>query len=414
MKKLNRKEKGITLIALVVTIVVLLILAGISVSMLTGEDGLIKQSQKAKEETEKAEEKEKIGESVVVAVNKSAYGEITEKNLQEALDNSTKKGESNVKDNGDGSFLVQFKSGRNYEVDQKGTVTDAIVVNIGKINDNTRESETRDWGNDWKTLNEISKEISRTSNITKDTSEVSITVDGVAYTIGVGDTADVNITGTGEKELDKTYKVRILGFNHDILTSDSNKTAGISFEFLEGIPIMAEYEGDKLFPVTEKTDSTVITTKAGIMYRGATTGGWAVTPMRAGLNCETTLESLDMSKYIKQVQKRYIRTYNNNEDTSNIISNDYLWLLAASEICGIDSNGYAGNYYKAMTSEGERYKYYQSASSLSKTISYWLRSPDSSIFDRYLTIGGLENLNGCSWCELGDNQDVAVIPCFCI
>lgn len=37
-------EKGITLIALVVTIVVLLILAGVSISMLTGENGIINQA----------------------------------------------------------------------------------------------------------------------------------------------------------------------------------------------------------------------------------------------------------------------------------------------------------------------------------------------------------------------------------
>ena len=40
----KKKEKGITLIALVVTIVVLLILAGISISMLTGENGVIAQA----------------------------------------------------------------------------------------------------------------------------------------------------------------------------------------------------------------------------------------------------------------------------------------------------------------------------------------------------------------------------------
>ena len=46
------KEKGITLIALVVTIVVLLILAGVSISMLTGENGIITQANNAKKQTE--------------------------------------------------------------------------------------------------------------------------------------------------------------------------------------------------------------------------------------------------------------------------------------------------------------------------------------------------------------------------
>ena len=45
---------GITLIALVVTIIVLLILAGVSIAMLTGENGILTQAQRAKTETENA------------------------------------------------------------------------------------------------------------------------------------------------------------------------------------------------------------------------------------------------------------------------------------------------------------------------------------------------------------------------
>ena len=60
MKGKARKTKGITLIALVITIIVLLILAGVSISMLTSDNGIIKQAQNAKEETEIASEKEAI------------------------------------------------------------------------------------------------------------------------------------------------------------------------------------------------------------------------------------------------------------------------------------------------------------------------------------------------------------------
>ena len=59
MIKLN-KNKGITLIALVVTIIVLLILAGISIATLTGENGLLSKATTAKEETKKAEIREEI------------------------------------------------------------------------------------------------------------------------------------------------------------------------------------------------------------------------------------------------------------------------------------------------------------------------------------------------------------------
>ena len=56
---LKRKEQGITLIALVITIIVLLILAGVTISMLTGENGILSQAQRAKEETEKAAKEER-------------------------------------------------------------------------------------------------------------------------------------------------------------------------------------------------------------------------------------------------------------------------------------------------------------------------------------------------------------------
>ena len=60
MKVKNKKEKGITLIALVVTIVVLLILAGVSIAMLIGENGVINKAIESNEETAKAKAREKL------------------------------------------------------------------------------------------------------------------------------------------------------------------------------------------------------------------------------------------------------------------------------------------------------------------------------------------------------------------
>ena len=51
----KKNSKGITLIALVITIIVLLILAGVSISMLTGQNGILTQVQKAKTETEQVQ-----------------------------------------------------------------------------------------------------------------------------------------------------------------------------------------------------------------------------------------------------------------------------------------------------------------------------------------------------------------------
>ena len=50
----NDKEKGITLVALVVTIIVLLILAGVSISMIVGENGLLAKAKEAADKHNKA------------------------------------------------------------------------------------------------------------------------------------------------------------------------------------------------------------------------------------------------------------------------------------------------------------------------------------------------------------------------
>mgnify|MGYP005770377881 CR=1 FL=1 len=60
MQKQKNKEQGITLIALVVTIIILIILAGVSISMIVGENGIITQAQKAAKDTEQANLKEKL------------------------------------------------------------------------------------------------------------------------------------------------------------------------------------------------------------------------------------------------------------------------------------------------------------------------------------------------------------------
>ena len=53
-----QKDKGITLIALIVTIIILLILASVSIVMLTGENSILKQAQRAKTETENKQKEE--------------------------------------------------------------------------------------------------------------------------------------------------------------------------------------------------------------------------------------------------------------------------------------------------------------------------------------------------------------------
>ena len=69
-----QREKGITLIALVITIIVLLILAGVSIAMLTGQNGILTQAQKSKSTTELKSAEEKVKLAIMAARSQSETG----------------------------------------------------------------------------------------------------------------------------------------------------------------------------------------------------------------------------------------------------------------------------------------------------------------------------------------------------
>ena len=121
------KERGITLIALVITIVVLLILAGITIGAITGENGIINKTGQAKEEAEIANEKEIIDTSTVEAMGKNKRGNLVEDEFQSAIDKHTD-GKVEVTDIGE-EFEVYFtETNRYYMVDKDGNIGEAQEV----------------------------------------------------------------------------------------------------------------------------------------------------------------------------------------------------------------------------------------------------------------------------------------------
>ena len=66
---MKKNVHGITLIALVITIIVLLILAGVSIAMLTGQNGILTQAQNAKDKTEYKNAEEKVRLAVMGAMS---------------------------------------------------------------------------------------------------------------------------------------------------------------------------------------------------------------------------------------------------------------------------------------------------------------------------------------------------------
>ena len=84
-----KNNKGITLIALVITIIVLLILAGVSIAMLTGSNGILTQAQNATTQTVQGEVEEacKLAVANIIAENAGTpAGGYTTANVKTSLE----------------------------------------------------------------------------------------------------------------------------------------------------------------------------------------------------------------------------------------------------------------------------------------------------------------------------------------
>ena len=120
------KNRGITLIALAVTVIVLLIISGVTISYMTGENGIINQSKESKKFAGAVEEKEVLNTSVAAAIGKSSNSKIDEVNLKKYLNQNVG---DEVKDytleKKDGYYSVTFTAtGNEYAVWENGTVQD--------------------------------------------------------------------------------------------------------------------------------------------------------------------------------------------------------------------------------------------------------------------------------------------------
>ena len=85
LKERLKTHKGITLIARVITIIVLLILAGVAIATLTGDNGIIAKAQQAKMQNDKAAAKEKV--DLAIAASFDETGKIDLGQLKNNLNN---------------------------------------------------------------------------------------------------------------------------------------------------------------------------------------------------------------------------------------------------------------------------------------------------------------------------------------
>ena len=288
---------------MVVTVIILLILAGVTLFYVLGDNGIIKVAQDAKKQTEDAmkNEQQLLGE--LANQLKEEYGG----------------------DNGDNN------QGGNPDNPDK-PVVDVPIENI-KTN--------------WEEIEKIAGEIAKDDSITSDSEEATVIVDGNRYTIRPGDIFEVEYNG-------ESKRVRVLGFKHDDLVDQTvyggiHEKASISFEFLDfmtGETYMA-------MNTTNTNENGWGATQMRKDLNGYTTSDASQSETIGGLGA-----NLNNKSYIKQVKKAYIGTY--NDANSVTTCNDYLWMLSCSEVWSKGSSAWRGaTYGLAIAKEGDQYKWYK-------------------------------------------------------
>ena len=198
-KRKKNTNRGITMVELVVTIVVLLILAAISIATLTGENGILNKAESAKLQTEIAQDKEQLELYYVERSGEEKRGNIK---IEEYLDYLEEKGIP-TKEEG-GKYYAEV-NGKIYEI--KDEDNDVIIeyVGEGKIT----EPRIRNIEIIGKTLNSIEIKVT------------SIRMEGGTYTYYIG---------TNEEQLER---------------KGSNKTGEYKFEGLsQGQTYYIKVEGE--------------------------------------------------------------------------------------------------------------------------------------------------------------------------
>ena len=124
--KAFKSTKGVTLIALVVTIIVLLILAGVSIAMLTGNNGILTQGKRAKEEQVHSA----VEEGIMLLYNEY----VTEKNVKSSdVSYETKIASTEIvklaETEGTTENLATFKT----YIENKNIINESGIINVEKL-----------------------------------------------------------------------------------------------------------------------------------------------------------------------------------------------------------------------------------------------------------------------------------------
>ena len=190
MLKQTKKQKGITLIALVITIIVLLILAAVTISALSGDNGILKRATEAKQKTRRADALEKIKLAVMTATT-NGVGEANLDDLKAELE----KAGATVKTTGELPWEVTL-DGYMFRINENLSIDEISGVGISK--------------KELKLLNGASETLTATvtegvtGTIKWETSDASVATveNGKVTAVGTSGTATITVKVDGTDYLD--------------------------------------------------------------------------------------------------------------------------------------------------------------------------------------------------------------------
>ena len=222
MKTKFKNAKGITLIALVITIIVLLILAGVTIATLTGDNGILTKAQDAKTQTEQAKEDENL--KIAIA---GSYGTDGKLNLDDLKENLAKQ-EISYTDS-DKFPLEVTVNGEEKKIDENGNVTVKLEsvadskTNGTVFNDVTTLEDT--YGNQVK----IPKGFKIANDSATDVTG-GIVIEDATYTNTIGSQFVWIPVGTGENAIKKANKETVdIALGRYEFTKTTSEYSGSSF-----------------------------------------------------------------------------------------------------------------------------------------------------------------------------------------
>ena len=141
MKKAIMRTKGITLVALVITVVVMLILAGVTLNLVLGDNGLLTKSGQAKVKTMVEQEKEQVELAYSSVAAKKLGKNVTTRELQTELDSTVGLNKILVTNSGN-IFNVYF-----YDTDHNFSINGGVVTRVA--DGNSADASLGDWIAAW-------------------------------------------------------------------------------------------------------------------------------------------------------------------------------------------------------------------------------------------------------------------------